>query len=44
MPVERTTEICAALVQPRVSEATVLKAAEEVSALSEPSTEAVKAL
>ena len=44
IPVERTTEICADLVQHRVSEATVLKASEEVSALIEPSTEAVKAL
>lgn len=41
---ERTTEIFADLVQHRVSEATVLKASEELSALSEPSTEAVKAL
>jgi hypothetical protein len=42
--VERTTEIFADLVQHRVSEATVLKASEELSALIEPSTEAVKAL
>jgi transposase len=44
IPVERTTEIFADLVQHRVSEATVLKASEELSALIEPSTEAVKAL
>ena len=44
VPVERTTEIFADLVQHRVSEATVLKASEELSALIEPSTEAVKAL
>ena len=44
IPVERTTEICADLVQHRVSDATVLKASEELSAFIEPSTEAVKAL
>jgi len=44
VPVERTTEIFADLVQHRVSEATVLKASEELSALIEPSTEAVKEL
>ena len=44
IPVERTTEIFADLVQHRVSEATVLKASEELSALIEPSTEAVKEL
>src|SRR5438552_8493231 len=44
IPVERTTEIFADLVQHRVSEATVLKASEELSALIEPSTEVVKEL
>src|SRR5438874_2066563 len=44
IPVERTTEIFADLVQHRVSEATVLKASEELSALIEPSTAAVKEL
>ena len=44
IPVERTTEIFADLVQHRVSEATVLKASEELSALIEPATEAVKKL
>jgi len=44
IPVERTTEICADLVQHRVSEATVLKASEELSALIEPSAEAVQEL
>src|SRR6267143_533463 len=44
IPVERTTEIFADLVQHRMSEATVLKASEHLSALIEPSTEAVKAL
>src|SRR6266852_939604 len=44
IPVERTTEIFDDLVQHRVSEATVLKASEELSALIEPSTEAVKEL
>jgi len=44
IPVERTTEIFADLVQHRVSEATGLKASEALSALIEPSTEAVKAL
>ncbi len=44
IPVERTTEIFADLVQHRVSEATVLKASEALSALLEPSIEAVKAL
>jgi len=44
IPVERTTEIFADLVQHRVSEATVLKASEELSALIEPSTEVVQAL
>src|SRR6266850_997416 len=43
IPVERTTEIFADLVQHQVSEATVLKASEELSALIEPSTTAVKA-
>ena len=44
IPVERTTEIFADLVQHRVSEATVLKASEELAALSEPSTEVGKGL
>ncbi len=44
IPVERTPELVADLVQHRVSEATVLKASEEVSAVIEPSTAAVKAL
>src|SRR5881409_3168507 len=44
IPVERTTEIFADLVQHRVSEATVLKASEELSAVIEPSTAAVKEL
>ena len=44
IPVERTTEICADVVQHRVSEATVLKASEELSAVIEPSTEAVQEL
>ena len=44
IPVERTTEILADLVQHRVSEATVLKASEALSALIEPSTEVGKAL
>jgi len=44
IPVERTTEIFADLVQHQVSEATVLKASEELEGVIEPSTEAVKAL
>lgn len=44
IPVERTTEIFADLVQHRVSEATVLQASEELSAMIEPSIEAVKEL
>jgi transposase len=40
--VERTTEICADLVQHRVSEATVLKASEQLEKGIEPSTAAVK--
>ena len=42
IPVERTTEIFADLVQHRVSEATVLKASEPLDRCIEPSTEAVK--
>jgi transposase len=42
IPVERTTEIFEDLVQHRVSEATVLKASEELGRRIEPSTEAVK--
>jgi transposase len=42
IPVERTTEIFADLVQHRVSEATVLKASEQLDRCIEPSTEAVK--
>jgi transposase len=42
-PVERTTEICADLVQHRVSEATVLKASEHVERCLAPSTAAGKA-
>lgn len=44
IPVERTTEIFADLVQHPMSEATVLKASEELEAVIEPSTEAVKEL
>ena len=44
MPVERTTEICADLVQHRVSEATVWKAAEPWDRCMEPSTEAVQGM
>ena len=44
IPVERTTEICADLVQHRVSEATVLKASEQVDRCIAPSTEAVKGM
>jgi transposase len=44
MPVERTTEIFADLVQHRVSEATVLKASEQLDTCIEPSTEAVKGM
>ena len=43
VPVERTTEIFADLVQHRVSEATVLKASEQLERCIEPSTTAVKA-
>jgi transposase len=43
VPVERTTEIFADLVQHRVSEATVLKASEQLERCIEPSTAAVKA-
>jgi transposase len=43
MPVERTTEIFEDLVQHRVSEATVLKASEQLERCIEPSTAAVKA-
>src|SRR6266481_4049600 len=42
MPVERTTEIFEDLVQHRVSEATVLKASEQLDTCIAPSTEAVK--
>jgi transposase len=42
IPVERTTEIFADLVQHRVSEATVLKASEQLERCIEPSTAAVK--
>ena len=44
IPVERTTEICADLVQHRMSEATVLKASEHLDTCIAPSTEAVKGL
>src|SRR5262245_60668976 len=44
MPVQRTTEIFADLVQHRVSEATVLKASEHLERCIEPSTEAVKGM
>jgi transposase len=44
MPVERTTEIFADLVQHRISEATVLKASEHVATCIAPSTAAVQAL
>jgi transposase len=44
MPVERTTEIFADLIQHRVSEATVLKASEQLDKCIEPSTEAVKGM
>src|SRR5713226_6333850 len=44
IPVERTTEIFADLVQHRVSEATVLKASEQLDRCIEPSTEAVKGM
>ena len=44
VPVERTTEIFEDLVQHRVSEATVLKASEQLERRIEPSTEAVKAM
>src|SRR5438093_10144766 len=44
IPVERTTEIFADLVQHRVSEATVLKASEELSTCIAPSTEAIKGM
>jgi transposase len=44
IPVERTTEIFADLVQHRVSEATVLKASEHLARCIEPSTEAVKGM
>ena len=42
MPVERTTEIFDDLVQHRVSEATVLKASEQLGRYIEPSTQAVQ--
>jgi transposase len=44
IPVERTTEIFADLVQHRVSDATVLKASEPLDRCMAPSTEAVKGL
>jgi transposase len=44
VPVERTTEILADLVQHRVSEATVLKASEDVATCLAPFTDAVKDL
>ena len=44
MPVERTTEIFADLVQHRVSEATVLKATEQLDKCIKPSTAAVKGM
>jgi transposase len=44
MPVERTPEICADLIQHRVREATVLKASEQLDKCIEPSTEAVKGM
>jgi transposase len=44
IPVERTTEIFEDLVQHRVSEATVLKASEQLDRCIEPSTEAVKGM
>jgi transposase len=44
VPVERTTEIFADLVQHRVSEATVLKASEHLERCIEPATAAVKAM
>jgi transposase len=44
IPVERTTEIFADLVQHRVSEATVLKASEHWDRCIEPSTEAVQGM
>ena len=44
IPVERTTELFADLVQHRVSEATVLKASEQLERCIAPSTEAVKGM
>jgi transposase len=44
IPVERTTEIFADLVQHQVSEATVLKASEQLDKCIAPSTEAVKGM
>ncbi len=44
IPVERTTEIIEDLVQHRVSEATVLKASEQLERCIDPSTEAVKGM
>ena len=44
IPVDRTTEIFAGLVQHRVSEATVLKASEPLARCIAPSTEAVKGM
>jgi transposase len=44
MPVERTTEIFDDLVQHRVSEATVLKASEQLGRYIEPSTQAVQGM
>jgi len=44
LPVERTTEIFADLVQHRVSEATLLKASEQLDKCIEPSTESVQGM
>src|SRR5437870_4044603 len=44
IPVERTTEIFADLVQHRMSEATVLKASEHLATCIAPSTEAIKGM
>jgi transposase len=44
IPVERTTEIFADLVQPQLSEATVLKASEHLETCIAPATEAVQGL
>ena len=44
IPVERTTEICADLVQHRMREATVVQVSEPLDLYSAPSTEAVQGL